>query len=130
MELDEQTRELLDGKNFATVGTVNPDGSPQTSLVWIARAEDAVLFSTTAARRKTRNLVRNPAISLTVFDCANPYLSVDIQGTAEVVEDKGRAVLRAISHKYIGEDPRDEPEDVVRVVVRVTPTKVTGYGRR
>jgi hypothetical protein len=34
---DEATRELLDGRNFATVATLNPDGGPQTSVVWIVR---------------------------------------------------------------------------------------------
>ena len=42
--LDETTRKLLDGKNFATVATVNPDGGPQTSVVWILRDGDTVLF--------------------------------------------------------------------------------------
>ena len=42
--LDETTRELLDGKNFATVATVNPDGGPQTSVVWILRDGDTVLW--------------------------------------------------------------------------------------
>jgi len=51
---DEATRELLDGKNFATVATLNPDGGPQTSVVWILREGDTVVFSTTRARRKTR----------------------------------------------------------------------------
>ena len=32
---DAATRELLDGRNFATVATLNPDGGPQTSVVWI-----------------------------------------------------------------------------------------------
>jgi hypothetical protein len=65
---DEETRELLDGRNFATVATVNPDGGPQTSLVWVARDGNTVLFSTTASRRKTRNLVRNPRVGLTAAD--------------------------------------------------------------
>jgi PPOX class probable F420-dependent enzyme len=78
---DAATRELLDGRNFATVATLNPDGGPQTSVVWILRAGDTVMFSTTAARRKARNLARDPRISLTVFDTANPYHSVEIRGT-------------------------------------------------
>jgi hypothetical protein len=48
---DEATRNLLDGRNFATVATLNPDGGPQTSVVWIVREGDTVAFSTTAARR-------------------------------------------------------------------------------
>lgn len=54
--LDETTRKLLDGKNFATVATVNPDGGPQASVVWILRDGDTVLFSAVASRRKVLNL--------------------------------------------------------------------------
>src|SRR5689334_6541802 len=70
--LDETTRKLLDGKNFATVATVNPDGGPQASVVWILRDGDTVLFSAVASRRKVLNLTRDPRVSLTVFDIANP----------------------------------------------------------
>lgn len=71
--LDQATRVLLDGKNFATVATLNPDGGPHTSVVWIGRDGDTVVFSTTAGRRKARNLARDPRISITIFDTANPY---------------------------------------------------------
>jgi hypothetical protein len=46
--LDEVTRKLLDGRAFATVATLNPDGGPQASVVWILRDGDTVLFSPTA----------------------------------------------------------------------------------
>jgi Pyridoxamine 5'-phosphate oxidase len=52
---DEATRGLLDGKNFVTVATLGPDGSPHTSVVWFERDGDTVLFSTTSGRRKARN---------------------------------------------------------------------------
>ncbi len=58
--LDDVTRELLDGKNFATVATVNPDGGPQASVVWILRDGDTVLFSAISTRRKVLNLARDP----------------------------------------------------------------------
>ena len=121
---DEATRDLLDGRNFATVATVNPDGGPQTSVVWILREGDTVAFSTTAGRRKARNLARDPRISVSVFDTANPYHSVEIRGTAELVEDTGKSLPKALSRKYLGEDPPPEPDGVVRLIVRVTPDKV------
>lgn len=124
---DDATRGLLDGKNFATVATLNPDGSPQTSVVWILRRGDMVAFSSTTDRRKIRNLAQDPRISLTVFDTANPYHSVEIRGTAELVEDRDHAVQRAVSHKYLGEDPPPDPDGTVRVIVRVTPEKITGF---
>ncbi|GAA1179935.1 PPOX class F420-dependent oxidoreductase [Pseudonocardia alaniniphila] len=127
MTFDDETRALLDGRNFATVATLNADGDPHTSVVWIMRDGDTVLFSVTAARRKARNLARDPRISLTVFDTANPYRSIDIAGTAELVEDPGKALPRRLSQKYLGEDPPAEPDTVRRLIVRVTPRKVTGF---
>jgi len=121
---DEATRDLLDGRNFATVATVNPDGGPQTSVVWILREGDTVAFSTRAGRRTARNLARDPRISVSVFDTGNPYHSVEIRGTAELVEDTGKSLPKALSRKYLGEDPPPEPDGAVRLIIRVTPDKV------
>jgi PPOX class probable F420-dependent enzyme len=127
MTFDDETRALLDGRNFATVATLNADGGPHTSVVWIMRDGDTVLFSVTAARRKAHNIARDPRISLTVFDTANPYRSMDIAGTAELVADPEKALPRRLSRKYLGEDPPAEPDTVHRLIVRVTPRKITGF---
>jgi PPOX class probable F420-dependent enzyme len=124
---DEATRNLLDGRNFATVATLNPDGGPQTSVVWIVREGDTVAFSTTAARRKVLNLARDPRISVTVFDTGNPYHSVEIRGTAELVEDTGKSLPKILSHKYLGEDPPPEPDEVIRLIVRVRPERINVF---
>ena len=127
VELNEETRRLLDRRNVATVATLNPDGGPQTSVVWIVRDGDFVLFSTTAGRQKARNLARDPRLSLTVFDTENPYQSVNIRGTAELIEDRDKSLLRPLWQKYVGEDPPAEAEGALRLIVRVTPRKVTGF---
>ncbi|MFD8497942.1 PPOX class F420-dependent oxidoreductase [Amycolatopsis sp. NPDC059657] len=127
MGFDERTRALLDGKNFATVATLDADGSPHTSLVWIGTDGDAVVFSSLAGRRKIRNLQRDPRISLTVSDKDNPYQSVDIRGTAELIEDPGKTLPATLSHKYLGQDPQPESEEKLRMIVRVTPDKITQF---
>lgn len=124
--LNDRIRSLLDGRNFATVATVNPDGSPQTSIVWITRDGDDVLFSTVRGRRKVRNLERDPRVGLSVFDRKDPYTHVEITGTASVTEQNGRALIDELSRKYLGKDYPREPEDTVRVIVRITPSRVTG----
>lgn len=124
---NEETRKLLDGRNFATVATLNRDGGPQTSVVWVARDGDAVLFSTTAGRQNARNLTRDPRVSLTVYDIENPYHSVDIRGTAELIEDREKSFPRKLSQKYLGEDPPAESDDVLRLIVRVTPQRISGF---
>jgi PPOX class probable F420-dependent enzyme len=72
VRFDEATRRLLDGRNFATVATLNPDGWPQSSVVWVLRSGDTVLFSTTKGRQKARNLARDPRVSVSIFDIENP----------------------------------------------------------
>jgi PPOX class probable F420-dependent enzyme len=125
--LNEATRDLLDGRNFASVATLNPDGGPQTSVVWIIRQGDTVLFSTTAGRQKARNLARDPRISVSVFDLDNPYHSVEIRGVAELVADREKALPRDLSHKYLGEDPPAESDDEERLIVRILPERVNGF---
>ena len=58
--LNDEIRRLLDGRHFAVLATINPDGGPQTSAMWVGRDGDDVLFSTVAGRRKHRNLERDP----------------------------------------------------------------------
>jgi PPOX class probable F420-dependent enzyme len=125
--LDDDARALLDGKNFATVATLDPDGSPHTSVVWFLRDGDDVLFSSLARRRKVKNLELDPRVAVSVFDLGNPYHSVDIRGTATLVVDQGKELPEKLSRKYLGESPPPEPEDDVRYVIRVTPEKVTSF---
>ncbi|WP_043675011.1 PPOX class F420-dependent oxidoreductase [Streptomyces xylophagus] len=124
---DESVRALLDGKNFANVATLRPDGAPQTSVVWMKREGDTVLFSSLEDRQKVRNLRHDPRVSLSVFDLANPYASVEIRGTAEILPDPGKRLPYELSHKYLGIDPPAERDDQTRVIIRVVPRKVVGF---
>ena len=57
----------------------------------------------------------------------DPYQSVDIRGTAELIEDRDKSLLRPLWQKYLGQGPPGEAGDVLRLIVRVTPLKVTGF---
>ena len=127
ISFDDSVRALLDGKNFASVATLGPGGAPQNSVVWFKRAADTVLFSSTDGRQKIRNLRRDPRISVSVYDLANPYTSVEIRGTAEVLPDEGKRLPYELSHKYLGVDPPSERDDEVRVIVRVVPERIVGF---
>ncbi|MFD4560470.1 PPOX class F420-dependent oxidoreductase [Streptomyces sp. NPDC058469] len=124
---DDSVRSLLDGKNFANVATLRPDGAPQTSVVWMKREGDTVLFSSLEDRQKVRNLRRDPRVSLSVFDLADPYTSVEIRGTAEILPDEDKRLPYDLSHKYLGVDPPAERDDQTRVIIRVVPQKIVGF---
>jgi PPOX class probable F420-dependent enzyme len=126
IEFDEDARRILDGKNFATIATLNRDGGPQSSLVCFARDDNTVVFSTGAHRQKARNLSRDPRIRVAVFDLQNPYDFLEIRGRAELTEDPDRTLPKRLSQKYLNEDPPPEP-GVTRLIVRVVPLKINRF---
>jgi PPOX class probable F420-dependent enzyme len=125
--LSEPTVRLLDGRNYAVLATVNRDGSPQTSVVWVGRDGADLLFSTVEGRVKHRNMVRDPRVSVTVIDSADPENYVELRGRVTITLDVGRRLDTQLSWKYDGKDPGEDRPGAVRVVVRVTVEKVTGY---
>jgi PPOX class probable F420-dependent enzyme len=126
LPLPPAARALLDGPNFATVATVQPDGSPQTSVVWIRADGDDLLFSTIKGRRKHANLTRDPRVSVLVLDAADPYSYCEIRGTAELTDDPRAELIEELSVKYTGESFGERPGEQ-RVVVRVRPDRVFVY---
>jgi len=125
--LSEATLRLLDGRNYAILATVNPDGSPQTSVLWVGRDGSDLLFSTVAGRVKHRNMMRDPRVSVTVLDSADPENYVELRGRVSMTPDVGRRVDTQLSWKYDGRDPGEDRPGAVRVVVRMVVEKATGY---
>jgi PPOX class probable F420-dependent enzyme len=100
--LGDKVRTLFDGKNFAVLSTLEPDGTPHSTVVWVKRDGDEVLFALPKSRRKTANLRRDPRAAVVVFDAANPYESVLVQGTASIQDDPDGILIDELSHKYTG----------------------------
>ena len=125
--LNDETRRLLDGRHFAVLATINRDGGPQTSAMWVGRDGDDVLFSTVAGRRKHRNMLREPRVSVTILDSDDPYNYVELRGPVTITEDVDRKVDTWLSWQYDGRDPDEDAPGAVRLVVRMTVEKATGY---
>ncbi len=124
--LSEDTVRLVDGRNYAVLATVNPDGSPQTSVVWVGRDGDDVLLSTVEGRVKHRNMQRDPRVSITVVDWSDPESYVELRGQVSMTPDVGRRVDTQLSWKYEGKDPVQDRPGAIRVVVRMVVEKATG----
>ena len=127
MTLNDATLRLLDGKNYAVLATVNPDGSPQTSVIWVGRDGGDVLFSTVEGRVKHRNMVRDPRVSISVIDWVDPENYIELRGRVSMTPDVGRQLDTQLSWKYDGKDPGEDRPGAVRVVVRLVVDKVTGH---
>ena len=108
---------------FAAVGR---SFSPQTSVMWAGRDGSDVLFSTVEGRRKHRNMRRDPRVSVSVVDAADPENYVELRGRVSMTPDVGRRFDTQLSWKYDGRDPDPDRPGAIRVVVRLTVDKATG----
>lgn len=129
-EIPEAGQELLNGKNFAHVSTLMPDGSPQSSPVWIGFEDGRVVFNTAEGRLKEKNLSRDPRVAISVTNEENPYELLLIRGrVVEITKEGANEHIDALAKRYMGVDtyPMHQPgED--RVIVRVEPEKVNYRG--
>jgi PPOX class probable F420-dependent enzyme len=126
--LSESALRIVDGRNYAVLATVNPDGSPQTSVVWVGRDGGDLLFSTVEGRVKHRNMLRDPRVSVSVIDWADPENYVELRGRVSMTPDIDRRVDNQLSWKYDGRDKPPDRPGAVRVVVRMVVEKITGHG--
>jgi PPOX class probable F420-dependent enzyme len=113
------TKELLDRSNFAHLATLLKDGAPHSAPVWIAREGDRILVCTEGGSLKGRNTARDPRVSISIVDFADPYTEAQIQG--RVIERRADSKLKeydAMSRKYVGRDwpYRDAKEPMVLVI--------------
>lgn len=129
-ELSAKLKALLDTPVFVTVATVQPDGSPQLSPVWVKRDGDDVIFSTTLERQKEKNLRRDPRVTVLLQPFDEPYAYAEIRGTASMTTEGGQELIDELSLKYTGlkyaEFNPKSGQDAPRVVVRVSARKVVG----
>jgi PPOX class probable F420-dependent enzyme len=107
VELSEKARRFLSEPNFAALATVNKDGSPQVSAMWVHLDGKYVVMNTALGRYKERNLRRDPRLAITVTDRENPYDKVTIRGRAvEFIEgDRAENDIDSLSQKYTGQSP-------------------------
>jgi PPOX class probable F420-dependent enzyme len=123
--LTEKVRGLFDGKNFAVLSTLEPDGKPHSSVVWVGRDGDELVFALPESRRKTANIRRDPRVAVVIYDAASPYESVQVQGTASIEDDPDGVLIDQLSHKYTGGPyPGFAGPNPQWVTARVTPDKV------
>jgi PPOX class probable F420-dependent enzyme len=125
--LPDKHKEILNSPAFAYFATINEDGSPQVSPVWIDHEGDHVLINTEAKRVKPKNVRRDPRVSIAVARPDNPYEWIHITGRVVEVTDKGAdAHIDKLAKKYMGQDKYlfNQPGDQ-RVILRIEPVRAT-----
>ncbi|MDQ1688208.1 MAG: hypothetical protein QOK42_1183 [Frankiaceae bacterium] len=128
-QLPQRLKDWIDAKVFAQLATIEPDGQPQLSTMWVGYDGDDILMSTVVGRRKEQNMRRDPRVTVLVNNPATQYGYVEVRGTATLTEEGGRDLIDQFSETYRGVRPYPQDrEGAVRVVVRITASRVRDYG--
>ena len=135
MPLDEDTVRLARGKNLATVVTLMPDGQPQALLTWVDTDGEHLLVNTEPQRQRSRNLRRDPRITVLIHSDQDPWDWSEVRGRVVDTVDgsEAREHIDKLSRKYVGTDYRNPIGPQGRVILKIAPDKVNtpkSLGRR
>jgi PPOX class probable F420-dependent enzyme len=132
--ITDDIRRALTAGRLAHFTTLNPDGSPQVSVVWIGLDGDDIVIGHLGTGRKATNIARDPRVALTVEVAgANPvglahYLIV--YGTARLVAGGAPELLQQLAEVYLGPGVKLTPIDnpPPGQVIHITPERIGGVG--
>jgi PPOX class probable F420-dependent enzyme len=120
--------DLLESDAVAVFGTINPDGTPLMTPVWVGHDGDDVLVNSARGRLKVENAEREPAAGVCVMDPEDPYRYLSVWGqVVEVTEAEAEAHIHELSRRYTGTDYDLSGESTARVVLRLRPEGVSSW---
>jgi len=120
-QLTEKAKALVNRPVLANIATVDAEGQPQLTPVWIDLEGDDLVFNTARGRAKASNLSKNPHVAVSVVDPDDPYNVVVVRGTVHPTEDGADAHIDSLAKKYLDVDtyPMRQPGEVrVKYVVK------------
>jgi PPOX class probable F420-dependent enzyme len=123
-------RDLFDKKAFGAFTTLMPDGSPQTTPVWVDHHDGEIWVNSAVGRQKDKNVRRDPRVALAIVDPDNPYRYVEVRGRVrEITQDGADAHIDAMAKKYLGQDkyPYRQPGEQ-RVLYKIAIEKTIAVG--
>ena len=132
--LGPDARVLLESSRLAHLVTLNPDGSPQVSCVWVGVDGEEIVSGHLPRNRKVKNVERDPRVAISIEGAGlsehglREYLVV--RGLATVQEGGAPELLQELAKVYLGPEvkfpPMDDPPP--GYVIRTTPERIGGVG--
>ena len=129
--LAEPLVKFFKGKNFAFLGTLNKDGSPQVTPTWVdieesGEEQEMILVNTAMDRVKQKNVSRDPRVSISIADENNPYSMLSVKGrVVEQTTEGADEHIDKLAKKYLNAEryPAHSP-NVKRVILKIKPEKL------
>jgi PPOX class probable F420-dependent enzyme len=122
--LDPAIKELAQAKNFATISFHLQSGAVATQVMWVDADDEHVLMNTEVHRAKFKALQKDPRVTVTIWDNANPYHYAEVRGRLAGSETgaEARAMIDRLAQKYTGADYAPEIQSE-RVILRIAPER-------
>ena len=127
--IPESHADLIAKNQILTLATYGADGFPQVTAMWFLNDNGTLKVSLNTARQKTKNLMKDPRVTLFFVDPENPFRTLEIRANATTEPDPDYVFADKVGAKYGGAELRemDQPGES-RVVVAFDPVKVNTFG--
>ncbi|HEX2737795.1 MAG TPA: PPOX class F420-dependent oxidoreductase [Acidimicrobiia bacterium] len=132
--IPDAVREVLTSGRLAHLVTLNPDGSPQVTCIWVGVEDDEIVSGHLMANKKVHNVQRDPRVVLSIEAEGRSHGALDhflvVKGTARITEGGAAELLQRLAHVYLGPEVRfptmDDPP--AGYVMRTTIARIGGVG--
>jgi PPOX class probable F420-dependent enzyme len=132
--LPPSARALLESDALAHLVTLEPDGRPQVTCVWVGLDGDEIVAGHLPEHRKIRNMRRDARVALSLEAKSQNEMGLTeylvVYGTARVTEGGGPELLQRLARTYLGPDVRFPPmtDPPPGFVTRITVDQIAGVG--
>ena len=113
--IPDSARAVLEGPALAHLVTLDPDGRPQVSIVWVGLDGEELVAAHLPEHRKVRNIRRDPRVALSIEAGTRNEIGLDeyivIHGSARITEDGAPDLLQRLARVYLGPDVKFPPMD-------------------
>ncbi len=132
--LPESASELLESAALAHMVTLNRDGSPQVTIVWVGLDGDEIVSAHLNRHQKVKNVERDPRVSISLEGTESNAMGLHhylvVHGHARVTEGGAPELLQRLAETYIGPGVKfpPMPDPPPGFVIRLTPERIVGIG--
>ena len=134
MQIPPTIKALIESGCHAHLVTLNPDGSPQVTIVWIGLEGDEVVAAHLPRNRKVQNIQRDPRVAISLESDTKSALGLTeyavLYGRARIQEGGAPELLQKLAHVYIGPGVKFPPMDnpPPGYVTRIEVDRIEGVG--
>jgi PPOX class probable F420-dependent enzyme len=132
--LPDTARAVIESAALAHLVTLNPDGSPQVSCVWVGLDGDEIVCGHLPRHRKVENIERDPRVALSIEGEQSNEIGLKhylvVYGRARITEGGGPELLQRLAGTYLGPGIKfpPMPDPPPGYITHITPQRIAGVG--